>query len=89
MAVTAARLESRLLVDDVMRRWPQAVAAFLGRRMKCVGCPFGVFHTIAQACEEHSLELAPFLAELERAIEASPASSPSLRQAASADADCG
>jgi hybrid cluster-associated redox disulfide protein len=58
-----------LLVDDVMRRWPQTVAVFIRRRMKCVGCPFGVFHTIEQACEEHSIELAEFAAALERSVE--------------------
>ena len=32
------------------------VGVFIRWRMKCVGCPFGVFHSIEHACEEHVLE---------------------------------
>jgi hybrid cluster-associated redox disulfide protein len=68
-ARASVRIDPQLLVDDVMRRWLQTVAVFIRRRMKCVGCPFGVFHTIEQACEEHSIELAEFAAALERSVE--------------------
>ncbi len=62
-----ARVDSTMLVDEVMRRWPDTVGAFIRFRMKCVGCPFGVFHTIEHACEEHSTDKMAFLAALERA----------------------
>ena len=63
-----ATLDPATMVDDVMRRWPATVAVFVRWRMKCIGCPFGVFHSVAHACEEHQQDLAPFLAALERAI---------------------
>lgn len=64
------RIDPKMLVDDVMRRWPATVPLFLRWRMKCVGCPFGVFHSVEHACEEHSETLAPFLAALEKAANA-------------------
>jgi len=71
MDLTATRTDTKLLVDDIMRQWPATVAVFIQWKMKCIGCPFGVFHSIELACEEHSLELAPIAAELDRAIEGS------------------
>ena len=62
----SAGFDPRHLVDDAMRRWPHTVSVFLRWRMKCVGCPFGVFHSIAHACEEHSVDLPKFLDDLER-----------------------
>ncbi len=62
------RVEPTDLVDTVMRKWPATIRVFLDRRMLCVGCPIGCFHTVADACREHGVDCAPFLAELQRAI---------------------
>jgi hybrid cluster-associated redox disulfide protein len=62
-------LDPDTLVDDLMRQWPATIPVFIHWRMKCVGCPFGVFHSIAHACEEHQQEMAPFLAALQAVIE--------------------
>jgi len=61
------RVDSAMFVDEAMLRWPATVGVFIRFRMKCVGCPFGVFHTVEHACEEQALDKAPFLAALERA----------------------
>ncbi len=60
-------VEPTQLVDDVMRRWPMTIRAFLNQRMHCVGCPIACFHTVADACREHGVDQAEFLADL-RAI---------------------
>lgn len=52
------------LVDDVMRRWPVTIRAFLDFRMRCVGCPIASFHTIDDACREHGVDRERFLAAL-------------------------
>ena len=52
------------LADDVMRQWPATIAIFLEFKMKCVGCPIGRFHTIADACREHNVDIIYFLARL-------------------------
>ena len=54
------------LVDDVMKEWPATIRVLLAYKMLCVGCPIGVFHTVADACREHEVELEAFLADLER-----------------------
>jgi len=57
-------VEATQFVDDVMRRWPGTIRAFLDHRMHCVGCPITCFHTIEDACREHGIDQARFLAEL-------------------------
>lgn len=57
-------------IDTVMRRWPETIAVLLRHRMLCVGCPIGAFHTIPDACAEHGVDEAAFVAELARAVAA-------------------
>ena len=60
-------VEATQLVDDVMRRWPMTIRTFLDHRMHCVGCPIACFHTVVDACHEHGVDQAEFLADV-RAI---------------------
>jgi hybrid cluster-associated redox disulfide protein len=55
-------------VDEIMRRWPATIRVFMHKRMLCVGCPIGTFHTVTEVCEEHALEETSFVAELRAAI---------------------
>jgi len=57
---------SDLLVDEVMRRWPETIRVFLDFRMSCVGCPIARFHDIDDACREHGTDRQSFLAALIR-----------------------
>jgi hybrid cluster-associated redox disulfide protein len=63
------RIEDFTLVDDVMRRSPGTIRVFLDFRMNCVGCPIASFHSIEDACREHSVDIATFLTTL-RAVTA-------------------
>lgn len=56
-------------VDDVMRRWPGTIRAFLDHRMTCPGCPIACFHTVADACREHHVEAESFLRALQATAE--------------------
>jgi hybrid cluster-associated redox disulfide protein len=58
------QIERDMLVDDIMRQQPQAIRVFLDFRMKCVGCPIACFHTVEDACREHGVEMACFVAAL-------------------------
>ena len=40
--------------------------------MLCVGCPIGPFHTVADACREHSIDEEEFRQELRLAIREAP-----------------
>ena len=59
-----AVLNADLMVDEVMRRWPSTIRVFLDFRMRCVGCPIAAFHSIDEACDEHSVNPAAFLSKL-------------------------
>src|SRR5215469_10082197 len=50
-----ALLTTELTVDEVMRRWPPTIRAFLDFSMHCVGCPIAPFHTVEEACREHGV----------------------------------
>jgi hybrid cluster-associated redox disulfide protein len=57
-------VQSHLLVDDVMRRWPGTIRVFLDFKLGCVGCPIAGFHDIGDACREHHIDRDAFLAAL-------------------------
>jgi hybrid cluster-associated redox disulfide protein len=54
-----------LSLDRLMRDWPGTVAVFVKHRMLCVGCPIGPFHTVSDACREHSIDEETFRRELQ------------------------
>lgn len=71
---------STQLVDDVMRRWPTTIRIFLKYKMRCVGCPIACFHTVDDACREHSADAAAFLAELNAIVTEAAVSPGQLRE---------
>jgi hybrid cluster-associated redox disulfide protein len=60
----SCQIDVETLVDDVMRRRPGTIGVFLRRRLRCVGCPIGPFHTIADAAREHGVDAEGLLTEL-------------------------
>ena len=61
-----------LSVKEIMDRWPETASAFISRRMHCVGCPIGPFHTLADAAAEHRLDELALEATIEGMIRAGP-----------------
>ena len=57
-----------MVVDDIMRKWPATVIVVLRHKMLCVGCPIGAFHTVTEACREHQIDVARFMADLESVV---------------------
>ena len=62
-----ATTTSEMTVEEVMRRWPSTVRAFLDFRMNCVGCPISTFHSVDEACLEHQVDLEEFRTRIEAA----------------------
>ncbi|MBN9023325.1 MAG: DUF1858 domain-containing protein [Rhizobiales bacterium] len=62
-------LDPDLSVDEIMRRWPATIRPFIRRRMLCVGCPIGLFHTVSEACDAHGIDQGAFEAALLEAIQ--------------------
>lgn len=46
-----------LSVGEIMARWPETIGVFVERRMHCIGCPIGLFHTVVEAAAEHQVPL--------------------------------
>lgn len=55
-------------VDEVMGRWPATIRVFLDHGMGCVGCPIASFHSVEDACREHMVDEAAFVAAIAAAI---------------------
>lgn len=60
--------DSYLLVDEVMTRWPATIRVFLDFKLGCVGCPIASFHSVEDACREHGIDQASFVAALRGAV---------------------
>ena len=65
-------IDRHTLVADVMSRWPATIGVFLERRMLCVGCAIGPYHTVADACREHELDEDEVLRDLRAAALTQP-----------------
>ena len=65
-------IDPEMTVDEIMRRWPATIRVMIRNRMLCIGCPIGVFHTVADACDAHRIDLESFSKELLRAMRADP-----------------
>jgi hybrid cluster-associated redox disulfide protein len=61
-------INSYLLVDDVMTRWPATIRVFLDFKLGCVGCPIASFHSLDDACREHGVDEDSFTAALRSAV---------------------
>ena len=61
-------IDTHLLVGDVMTRWPVTIRVFLDFRLGCVGCPIASFHSVDDACREHGIDQASFVAALRGAV---------------------
>jgi hybrid cluster-associated redox disulfide protein len=57
-------IDPEMTVDEIMRRWPMTIRVFMRHGMLCTGCPIGIFHTVADACQAHRLDIEPFSVEL-------------------------
>ena len=60
------RIQSHETVDDVMRRHPATIRIFIRHHLHCIGCAFGGFCTIEEACASHGATLSVVLADLRR-----------------------
>ena len=69
-----------LSVAEIMSNWPSTIRIFLDRRMHCVGCPIAIFHSIADAAQEHHLDEAPLSEAIREVISRATADRASVRR---------
>jgi hybrid cluster-associated redox disulfide protein len=65
-------IDPDMSVDEIMRRWPATIRVMIRHRMLCIGCPIGIFHTVADAAAAHAIDEATFSAELLAAMRSDP-----------------
>ncbi len=58
-----------IVLDEVLRRWPQTLPVFLRHGMACVGCSMAAVETLGDAIRTHGMDVDPFLAELHAALD--------------------
>jgi hybrid cluster-associated redox disulfide protein len=66
-------IDPDMTVDEIMRRWPSTIRVVIRNGMLCIGCPIGIFHTVADACEAHRIDEESFSRELLKAMRSDPA----------------
>ena len=47
------KIDSETTIQELLKRHPCATAAFIKRRMLCVGCPAQAFHTLEEVARIH------------------------------------
>lgn len=62
--VTPQTIDPNMTVNEIMRRWPATIRVMIRSRMLCIGCPIGIFHTVADACDAHRVDVDEFSEEL-------------------------
>lgn len=65
-------IDPDMSVDEIMRRWPATIRVMIRHRMLCIGCPIGIFHTVADAAAAHATDEAAFSSELLAAMRSDP-----------------
>jgi hybrid cluster-associated redox disulfide protein len=48
---------ARMIVNDVLTRWPIAVRAFNRLRMSCPGCAMAPFETVGEVCAAYGVKV--------------------------------
>lgn len=78
---------SDLTVGEIMRQWPSTIGVFIDLHLHCIGCPIGVFHTLADAAHEHGIKLAELVAEVSVAIDTDARAGPARLRRRSSSGD--
>lgn len=78
---------SDLTVGEIMNRWPSTIGVFIDLQLHCIGCPIGMFHTLADAAHEHGVGLAGLAAEVSIAIDGDTRAGPGRRRRRSSSGD--
>lgn len=62
-------LDSKMTVEELMRRHPSAMDVFINKKMLCIGCPFEGWHTLQNVAQIYGYSQEGFLKILYDAIQ--------------------
>ena len=64
---------ARMIVNDVLTRWPLSVRAFNRMQMACPGCAMAPFETVGEACAAYGLKVDRLADAISEELDPSPA----------------
>ena len=70
----AVKITKETIIGSILDIAPQTAPLFLAIGMHCLGCPSSRSETVEEACMVHGIDCEPFLAQLNRFMEALEAS---------------
>lgn len=66
---TKEKITKEMTINEVIRKYPEAISTLLDYGMHCLGCPMAAPETIAEAVKAHKIDLKKFLEDINEAIE--------------------
>lgn len=60
----ATDIDTKMLVADIMRRWPAAIDVFMAQQMACPGCPMAPFVSLEEAAQSYGKDPRVLIADL-------------------------
>lgn len=61
---TTIHITGDMIIQDVVRQWPETIEVFFDYGIHCVGCGLAMHETIAQGVKGHGIDPEDFLADL-------------------------
>lgn len=59
-----ADIDTKMLVADIMQRWPATVDVFIAQQMACPGCPMAPFMSLEEAARSYGMDPRALIAAL-------------------------
>jgi hybrid cluster-associated redox disulfide protein len=63
------KIDSKMTIQELLGRHPSATAAFIKRRMLCVGCPTQAYHALEDVARIHGCSVDDLRHAIREAIE--------------------
>ena len=63
------KIDSKTTIQELLEHYPRATAAFIKRRMLCVGCPAQAFHAIEDVARIHGGTIDDLCAAIREAVQ--------------------
>ena len=62
-------VNAKTTVEELLELYPSVISIFVGRKMKCVGCPASAYHTLEEVSCFYNLSVDDFLDAIHTAIQ--------------------
>jgi len=63
------KIDSKMTIQELLERYPRATAAFIKRRMLCVGCLTQAYHALEDVAQIHDCSVDDLCAVIRDAIQ--------------------